>query len=172
RTFVTTHGGYFDQIAFRMTTAEPATLKGKVTLLDGTTPVVGATAKLVSNDPNNPITLTANSDTNGDYTIERIPVGITYTLTVSATGFGASIPVSYQVPDTTDANRGLGDTVVQPSKVYPGYNFKLKAIPGSITGLVRDAVSHAGIANAVVTATLGMTNATATTDASGNYTIS
>ena len=172
RTFATTHGGYFDQIAFRLTQAEPATIKGKVTRTDGTTPVVGATVTAAGNDPNNPITINATSDANGDYAVERVPAGITYTLTVTAAGFGASIPVSYTVPNPNDPIAGQRDTVVQPAKVYLGFNFQLKPIPGTVTGRVIDGANNAGIPGAVVTATLGNVSATATTDANGNYTLS
>lgn len=189
RTTVTTHGGFFDQTSFRMTQAEPATVKGTITTTSGA-PVVGETTladplqspvqvKLVSNDPNNPLTLYGKNaaghyGTNGDgsYIIQNVPVGITYTLTVTATNFGASIPVSYVVPDPSDPNRGQGDKIVQPAKVYTGYDFQLKPIPGTVNGRVIDGASNTGIANAVVTATLGNQSFTANTDGNGNYTFS
>ena len=46
RPLVTTHGGFRDRITFLMVKAEPAIIRGKVTKLDGTTPVVGATAAM------------------------------------------------------------------------------------------------------------------------------
>ena len=87
RPLVTTHGGFRDRITFLMVKAEPAIIRGKVTKLDGTTPVVGATVTATSNDPNNPLTLTGVTDINGNYVIDRVPAGTTYILTV--TGFPA-----------------------------------------------------------------------------------
>jgi hypothetical protein len=154
-----------------MTGASPATISGKVTRPDGTTPVVGAT--VVATDNLIPTAkFQAVTQADGTYTIKQVPSQTTYTLTVTAPGFGASIPVSYPVPNPNDPIAGQRDTLVQPAKAYVGFDFKLKPIPGNITGLVRDRISQVGIANAVVTATLGSTSFTAITDVNGNYTIS
>jgi hypothetical protein len=165
RTWTWSHGGKSSTISFRMTKAEPATITGKVTRTDGTTPVVGATVKAVDNsDPK--AVFTATTDSNGAYTIDRVPSETTYTLTASATGFGASIPVNYQVPDP---KLDPGDTVVQPAKVYKNYDFQLKPEQGSVTGQVVDDATGTGIGGATVTATSGSQTVTATTDSSGNY---
>ncbi|NLH98197.1 MAG: hypothetical protein GX446_01750 [Chthonomonadales bacterium] len=171
RTGVVVHGAARDDISFRMTKAEPAVVTGKVTRLDGTTPVVGATVTLTDVLPPN-ATFTATTDANGDYTISRVPSQTTYTLTCTAVGYGESIPVSYPVPNPNDPIQGQRDTVLQPAKVYTGFNFKLKAEQGGATGRVLAEATDQPIAGATVTATQGTTNVTAITDANGNYSFS
>lgn len=171
RTGVVVHGAARDDISFRMTKAEPAVVTGKVTRMDGTTPVVGATVTLTDVLPPN-ATFTATTDANGAYTISRVPSQTTYTLTCSAVGYGESVPVSYPLPNPNDPIQGQRDTLVQPAKVYAGFDFKLKAEQGGATGRVLAEATDQPIAGALVTATLGTQNVTATTDADGNYTFS
>ncbi len=163
RTGVVVHGGARDDISFRMTKAEPAVVTGKVTRMDGTTPVVGATVTLTDALPPN-ATFTGVTDANGEYTISRVPSQTTYTVTCAAPGFGESVPTSYTLPKAGDA-----DKVVQPSKVYTGFDFRLKAEQGGATGRVLAAATDLPIAGATVTATLGSATVTATTDANGTY---
>lgn len=171
RTVVTTHGGYRDDISFRMTAAEPAVVKGKVTRTDGTTPVVGATVTLTDNlAPHE--TFTATTDANGEYVISRVPSQTTYTLTVAADNFGESIPPSYQVPNPNDPIATQRDTVVQPAKTYEGFDFKLKPEQGSVTGKVLKAADGTPISGATVTATQGTQKVTAVTNDQGAYTFS
>lgn len=171
RTGVVVHGGARDDISFRMTKAEPAVIKGKVTRTDGTTPVVGATLTLTDVLPPN-ATFTGVSDANGEYTITRVPSQTKYTLTCSATGYGESIPLEYAVPNPNDPVQGQRDALVVPAKVYVGFDFQLKAEQGGASGRVVAKGTGQPIAGAVVTATLGSRNVTATTDANGNYSFS
>lgn len=163
------HGGFRDDIGLRMTKAEPSTIKGKVTRLDGVTPVVGAVVTATDVLDAN-VKFTGTTDANGNYTIDRVPSQTKYTLTCAATGYGASIPVSYLVQDPNDPS---GQGLLQPATVYQPYDFKLKALPGSVTGFVfaKDAQGNKGapIANATVTATDGTATVTAVTDANGAY---
>ncbi|MBM3495872.1 MAG: hypothetical protein FJX72_16340, partial [Armatimonadetes bacterium] len=168
RTGVVVHGTARDDISFRMTKAEPAVVTGKVTRLDGTTPVVGATLTLTDVLPPN-ATFTATTDANGDYTISRVPSQTTYTLTCTAVGYGESTPVSYPVPNPNDPIQGQRDKLVAPAKVYLGFNFRLKAEQGDATGRVLAAATDLPIAGATVTATQGTQNVIATTDANGAY---
>lgn len=176
RTGQQVHGGFRAEMSFKMSKAQPATITGKVTRLDGTTPVVGAIVSAKDNfDPTAPV-LTGTTDINGIYTIDRVPSQTTYTLTVAATGYGESIPKSWLVQDANAAN-GL----LQPATTYGDpkgkatdpYNFELKPTPGSVTGFVfaknSNGSKSAPIANATVTATCGTVTATAITDANGAY---
>ena len=160
RTFVTVHGGASDRIDFRMTPAQPAQVTGRVTEIDGTTPIPGATVTATSNDPNNPVTLSATTDANGDYTIDRVPASISYTVDATAPGYGDSIPDNRRLPATG---------VVQPSQSYTGYDFQLKPIPGRLAGRVVKGLTDVGVKGATVTATKGATNVTATTGDDGSY---
>lgn len=176
RTGQQVHGGYRADMSFRMTKAEDAVIKGKVLRTDGVTPVIGATVTAKDNNDPNAKLLTATTDINGVYTLDRVPSQTTYTLTATAPGFGASIPVSYQVPNPNDPIASQRDTVVQPAKTYDGFDFQLKAQPGTVTGKVfaNDINGNqvGPIANAVVTATFGSTTTkvTTVTDANGTYT--
>jgi len=171
RTWVTVHGGARDDISFRMTKAEPAVVQGKVTRMDGTTPVVGATVTLTDAMPPN-ATFTATTDANGDYSITRVPSQTIYTLTCLAPGFGESVPVSYPVPNPNDPIQAQRDKLVMPAKVYVGFDFKLKAEQGGATGSVLAAATDLPIAGATVSATFGTQTVTAVTDANGAYSFS
>jgi hypothetical protein len=168
RTGNSVHGGWRSDMSFRLTLAEPAVIKGKVTRIDGTTPVVGAT--VTAKDNFTPATFTGISDSSGNYSIDRVPSQTTYTLTVTAPGFGASIPVNYLVNDPADPS---GNNFLQAAKTYQPYDFKLKAVPGSVTGFVykknADGSQGPAIPNAIVTATSGGATVTATTDSNGAY---
>lgn len=166
RTGVLVHGAARDDISFRMTKAEPAVVTGKVTRMDGTTPVVGATVTLTDALPPN-ATFTGVSDANGDYTISRVPSQTTYTVTCTAPGFGESVPASQPLPKADDPVK-----LVQPARVYTGFDFRLKAEQGGATGRVLAAATDLPIAGATVTATLGTESVTATTDSNGTYSFS
>jgi hypothetical protein len=177
RTTAVTHGGFRSDVSFRMTEAAGASIKGKVTRTDGTTPVVGATVTATNiADPTQ--TFTATTDANGTYQIDRVPAFARYTLTVTAPGFGASIPLSYTVEDPNDPT---GNKFIQPATNYGPFDFQLKAEPGSLTGTVKVAnptndpnfpPDGTAIAGATVTATCGPLTATAVTDANGNFSFS
>ena len=168
------HGGFQASIAgVKLITAEPANISGKITSSDGTTglPNVTVTATDVTNSA---LTYTAVSDASGNYTIQRIPSGTKYTITVTLpTGYSSAIPASRTAPDPLDpiATQIETDGVLHPSKTYTGFDFKLIAPPGSITGFVKDeSVSPmAPIAGATVSATQGTLILTAITGADGSY---
>lgn len=171
-TGVQVHGGWRTDMSFRMTRAQPAVIRGKVTRTDGVTPVVGATVVATDNNVvsgGTPATFSAVTDADGRYVISRVPAQTTYTLTCSATGFGASIPANYPVPNPQDPIPGQRDQVVQPAKTYDGFDFQLAPEPGAATGLVLRDSDGSPIANATVTATRGNQTVTATTGADGRY---
>src|SRR5438477_3265062 len=58
---VDVHGGWRNERSLLMTKANPATIRGKVTRLDGTTPIPGATVTATSTDPRNPVALSAQT---------------------------------------------------------------------------------------------------------------
>jgi hypothetical protein len=61
---------------------QPASLTGKTTMADGTTPLEGVTVKLASPD----LSVETTSDANGHYSLQRIPAG-TYTLSYAKSGY-------------------------------------------------------------------------------------
>ncbi len=151
---------------FTMTKLPPGAISGKVTELDGTTPIVGAmiTAKIVADESGNPIVLppgipsTYTTTTKGDgtYRLEGLP-NATYEVTASA-------PRHTSVTKT-----GI---VVRPGQETTGVDFQLPGEPGTIAGQVVDAQTNQGIAGALVEVISGTTTiASATTDAQGNFTI-
>jgi hypothetical protein len=171
-TAVVVHGHARDRVDIRMTAAEPAVVRGKVTRMDGTTPVVGATLTLteVVGPGVTPVVITATSDVQGNYSLDRVPAGTRYTLTCTAPSFGESTPLNYPVPNPNDPNAGQRDQLVVAAKTYTGFDFRMKPEPGSATGrVVKDESPAEGIAGAVVTATLGGQTVTAITDATGNF---
>ena len=177
----TVHGaGVPAELSFRMSKAPDAQLSGRVTQMDGTTPVRGAELTLTDNsDPTGVFTTT--TDANGDYRFGNVPAQTTYTLTCTAMGYGASVPVNYPVPNPNDPIQSQRDTVVVSGKSYRGFDFRLRSEPGEATGLV--VVSNPSgdpnfpadgtpIANAIVTATKDSEVVTTTTAADGTYTLS
>jgi protocatechuate 3,4-dioxygenase beta subunit len=151
---------------FTMTKLPPGAISGKVTELDGTTPIIGATvtAKIVADEQGSPIVLppgipsTYTTTTKGDgtYTLEGLP-NATYEVTASA-------PRHLSVTKT-----GI---VVRPGEETTGVDFQLPGEPGTIEGQVVDAQTNQGIAGALVEViSAGTTIASATTDAQGNFVI-
>jgi Tol biopolymer transport system component/protocatechuate 3,4-dioxygenase beta subunit len=151
---------------FTMTKLPPGAISGKVTELDGTTPIVKATvtAKIVADEQGRPIVLppgipsTYTTTTKGDgtYRLEGLP-NATYEVTASA-------PRHSPVTKT-----GI---VVRPGEETTGVDFQLPGEPGTIAGQVVDAQTNQGIAGALVEViSAGTTIASATTDAQGNFVI-
>lgn len=148
---------------FRMTKLEPGAMSGKVTELDGTTPIFQATVKaeLVGDEQGNPIpppkgfptVYTATTKPDGTYRLEGLLNG-TYKVTASA-------PRHTSVTKT-----GI---VVRPGLETTGVDFALPGEPGTIAGRVIDAQTNQGIAGALVEVLT--TDKSATTDAQGNFTI-
>ncbi|MCL5284121.1 MAG: carboxypeptidase regulatory-like domain-containing protein, partial [Armatimonadetes bacterium] len=176
------HGATRTEISSLMTAAPPASLTGKVTLTDGTTPIAGAVVTATDNsDPTGNTKVTATTGTDGTYTIAQLPSQTTYTLSVSDPNYGAAIAVNsgvtplgstYPVPNPNDPNQAQRDTVVQSGKSYTGFDFELKPIPGSLAGVVSDKNTSVGISGATVTATFGSETQTATTSSNGSYSFS
>ncbi|MCS7263642.1 MAG: carboxypeptidase regulatory-like domain-containing protein [Armatimonadetes bacterium] len=151
---------------FTMTKLPPGSISGKVTELDGTTPIIGATVRavIVADERGNPIVLppgipstyTATTKADGTYRIEGVP-NATYDVTASA-------------PRHTSVTRT--GVVVRPGEETTGVDFQLPGEPGVIVGQVIDAQTNQGIAGALVTVISGTTTvASATTDPQGNFTI-
>ncbi|GBC99456.1 Protein TolB [bacterium HR17] len=151
---------------FTMTKLPPGAISGKVTELDGTTPIVGATvtARIVADEQGNPIVLppgipstyTATTGSDGTYRIEGLP-NATYEVTASA-------PQHSSVTKT-----GI---VVRPGQETTGVDFQLPGSPGTITGQVVDSQTNQGVPNALVEVLSGNTVVkTATTDSQGNFTV-
>jgi len=147
---------------FTMTKLPPGAISGKVTELDGTTPIIGATvtAKIVADERGNPIVLppgipstyTTTTKGDGSYRLEGLP-NATYEVTASA-------PRHTSVTKT-----GI---VVRAGEETTGVDFALPGEPGTIAGQVVDAQTGQGIAGAVVEViSAGTTIASATTDPQG-----
>jgi len=122
-------------------------IQGQAT--DGVTaaPISGAT---VSTTIDGTAVSTITNST-GNYSFTGVTEG-SYTLTVTAANYASG---------SASASVGPGATVTK--------NVALSPLPGSISGLVTDASTGAGIPNPVVSYTVGSTTTTATSDASGNY---
>ncbi len=169
------HGGKVTSISgVLMTKASPATITGTVTQTDGVTPIQGATVTATQNAAGlttTPPTFTATTDGSGNYNIQNVPAGVTYVVTVTATGYGVSIPPSLPCPNPNDPIASQRDTVVAPQKTYAGFNFELKAAPGIVTGKVLNGsvTPNTPIQGATVTATRGTVTVTATTASDGSY---
>jgi len=119
----------------------PGAITGAVTSAKDGSPIVGAT---VSDG-----TRTTTTDVTGKYTISNVPPG-TYQVTASKSGY-------YSSSLTVTVLSG-GNTVV---------NFSLSEVPGAITGTVTSAKDGSPIVGATVTDG----TRTASTDATGKYTI-
>jgi thermitase len=122
----------------------PGSITGSVTNAKDGSPVVGAA---VSDG-----TRTTSTDTTGKYTINNVPPG-TYQVTVSKSGYySSSSSVTVLAGTTTVANFSLNEIIV----------------PGSISGTVTSAKDGSPLVGATVTDG----TRTATTDATGKYTVS
>lgn len=151
---------------FRMTKLEPGSISGKVTELDGVTPIVGATvrADLVGDEQGNPIpppkgvptVYMTTTKADGSYRLEGLPNG-TYDVTASA-------------PRHTSVTKT--GVVVRSGQETTGVDFQLPGEPGTIAGQVVDAQTNQGIVGALVEVISdGTTIASTNTDAQGNFTI-
>lgn len=128
----------------------PGSISGRVT--DATTGLAasGATVSYGAGG----VTVSATSDLNGNYTLSGVQEG-SYTVTASGSGFAsqwASVTV------------GPGSAVTQ--------NYALVPLAGTISGKVTDAGTAASISGASVTFTAAGVARSATTDASGMYSVS
>jgi len=126
------------------------TLTGTVTDAGSGSPIAAATVSYSGTGPTGPVNGTATTDGAGHYSVAGIAVSA-YTLTTQANG--------YQSQSAT-ATVGGGSTTTQ--------NFALTSQANTLTGTVTDAGTGRAIAGATVTAG----TSSATTNASGVYTIS
>ena len=122
------------------------------TVLNGTTPVSGATISAVTGTT----TLTAVSDTSGNYSVANLISGSDYTITIAKTGLTFT-PAS-TVYNAISSNKTLNFT---QSVVNPVYY--------TVSGSVKNGTT--AVSGVTVSATSGTTTLTATSDASGNYTV-
>ncbi len=150
---------------FTVTQLPPGSISGKVTELDGTTPIPNATvtAVIVADVQGQPIIVppgipsTYNTTTriDGTYRLEGLPEA-TYDVTASAQRH------------TSQTRRGI---VVRSGQETSPVDFALPGEPGTVRGQVVDAQTRAGIAGAVVELlqdSNSVSNQTA--DAQGNFT--
>jgi GH18 family chitinase len=121
------------------------------TVLNGTTPVSGATISAVTGTT----TLTAVSDASGNYSVANLVSGSNYTVTIAKTGLTFT-PAS-TVYNAISSNKTLNFTQV----VSPVYY--------TVSGTTKNGTT--AVAGVTISATSGTTTLTATSDASGNYSI-
>ncbi len=124
------------------------TVTGVITDKTTSLPISNATVIITDKDGKS---FTATTDATGSYTINNVPTG-DYSTKVSATGYN-EITGSISVNDNTTYNAQLDRSIV------------------SITGIVTDKNTKLPISNATVTVTGNGKTYTATTDATGAYTI-
>ncbi|MTH15349.1 glycosyl hydrolase family 18 protein [Flavobacterium sp. LC2016-01] len=120
-------------------------------ILNGATPVSGATISAVTGTT----TLTATSDASGNYSVANLVAGSDYTVTIAKTGLTFT-PAS-TVYAAINANKTLNFTQV----VTPVYY--------TVSGTVKNGTT--AVSGATVSAISGTTTLTATSDASGNYSV-
>ncbi len=153
----TTLNGYVEIPITLATAPTEATVSGKVLeKSDSQIPIADATVTIV--DANSPTTVygTATTNANGAYAISGVP-------------FGANIIV--KVTNATGYENGEKQAVVSadPTKVNLKLEKKVK-VPGTITGVVTDAVTQETIAGATVILTDAEgTTTSVTTGADGSY---
>lgn len=158
---VSVHGAESSEINILLTEAEPGTLRGRVTLPDGTTPVQGAVVRAVEVVTGQEFR--TETDAQGNYVLPRLPTsrvedGGGYDVTAEKPGFSPdqpTQPVRVSVPPAAE--------IVQ--------NFRLKPAPGNITGTVTRRDTGEPIIGASVELRSGSTSYRATTDENGRYTI-
>jgi YD repeat-containing protein len=133
-------------------TVGSGTIAGSVTRASDGTAIVGA---LVEGLQSNLVKASANSGSNGAYTVSNLAPG-TYDVRVSASGFGTSIRTGYSV------SAGASTTV----------NASL-SLPGTISGKVTKSDGVTAITGASVAIIQGTDTVSSTaSDATGNYSIS
>jgi GH18 family chitinase len=138
-------------LSFTQTVVNPTNYMVSGSVLNGTTPVSGATISAVSGTT----TLTAVSDASGNYSVANLIAGSNYTITAAKSGLTFT-PAS-TVYNAISANQTLNFVQV----VNPVYY--------TVSGTVKNGVI--AVAGVTVSATSGSTTLTANSDASGNYTV-
>ena len=195
------HGGYQTQVDAYLTPALPGNINGTVVvkasgakvpgaIVTATDPVSGATFSATT-DINGAFSIL---NVPAIYNPTNPTAGVGYIVRVTnlaALGYGSSTPSTYGLfgtdlpanfPNAEPAVQVGNPTAPNVTLVPAGQpagspSFQLIANPGTLTGQVfaRDssgATTTNPIAGAVVTVTLGAFSATATTNATGNYTLS
>ncbi|PXY46303.1 glycosyl hydrolase family 18 protein [Flavobacterium hydrophilum] len=137
---------------FNTTTVTPTYYTVSGTVLNGTTPVSGATISVVSGAT----TLTAVSDASGNYSVANLVSGSDYTVTITKTG--VTFTPASTVYTAINSNKTLSFTQTVVNPIY--YTVSGTTKNGTIA-----------IAGVIVSATSGTTTLTAVSDASGNYSI-
>ncbi|MCS7223453.1 MAG: carboxypeptidase regulatory-like domain-containing protein [Armatimonadetes bacterium] len=150
---------------FTMTQLPPGSISGKVTELDGTTPIPNATvtAVIVADaqgqpiivPPGIPTTYSTTTRTDGTYRLDGLPE--------------ASYDVTASAPRHTSQTRRR--VVVRAGQETSGVDFALPGEPGRINGRVVDAQTRSGIPGALVELLQDTTLVNSTTcDAQGDFT--
>ncbi|WP_228519137.1 glycosyl hydrolase family 18 protein [Flavobacterium sp. LC2016-12] len=121
------------------------------TVLNGATPVSGATISAVTGTT----TLTATSDASGNYSVANLVSGSNYTVTIAKTGLTFT-PAS-TVYSAISSNKTLNFTQV----VNPVYY--------TVSGTTKNGTT--AVSGVIVSAVTGTTTLTATSDAAGNYSV-
>ena len=122
------------------------------TVLNGATPVSGATISAVSGAT----TLTATSDASGNYSVANLVAGLDYTVTIAKSGLTFTPASTFYTAINSNKTLNFTQTVVNP--VYY-----------TVSGTVLNGATP--VAGVTVAAVAGASSLTATTDASGNYSI-
>lgn len=131
----------------------PAAVSGTVRDLAGN-PIGNATVRLLNG--NETVIGTGITGGDGTYTISGLPPG-TFNIIVSAGGFSSSTAA----------------ITLTPGEFQSGIDFSLAANPGSLTGIVTDEATAAGLAGAsiIIRNSSGVIIASAFTNTDGRYTI-
>jgi len=140
-------------------------IAGKVTLIDGVTPVANA-AISIRTPAGDGVLSTASTNASGDYsTLRRLAAG-NYIVRVTATGF----PVTYYTAATSVAT--ARQVVVTPNGDTTGINVRLSSAVGGISGTVTSAATGAPLAGVGVSVYEGATGGLVqgyVTDNAGRY---
>jgi hypothetical protein len=97
---------------------QPASLSGKTTMADGTTPLEGVVVQLVSTD----FSAQTTSDAKGHYSLQRIPAG-PYTLTYTKSGYQKqAYTMNFNPYEVKTFDAKLERSATEPSTYLFGYD--------------------------------------------------
>ncbi|PWB23519.1 glycosyl hydrolase family 18 protein [Flavobacterium sp. HTF] len=139
-------------LSFTQTVVNPTYYTVSGTVLNGATPVSGATISAVSGST----TLTATSDASGNYSVANLVAGLNYTVTIAKTG--VTFTPASTVYNAINSNKSLNFTQTVVNPVYY-----------TVSGTTKNGTT--AVSGVTISATAGTTTLTATSDASGNYTV-
>src|SRR5690606_24086788 len=134
-------------LSFTQTVVNPTYYTVSGTVLNGTTPVSGATISAVSGST----TLTATSDAAGNYSIANLVSGSNYTVTIAKTGVTFTPASTVYNAISSSKTLNFTQTVVNPTYY-------------TISGTTKNGTT--AISGVAVSATSGSTTLTGTSDAS------